>query len=283
MSKILKQITPVAIHEQIDQVHIAVENKPYLQRYVNKKHGELTLLDHYRYLVQLQHIYAAFAARINRPDFQPAFPQDLKFLVNRAEQIQADLDFLKVYVTDQDKDFIRTSTSTYKTKLESVPFTPIGNLQFLAHFLVSVLGDLNGGALVLKSKVKTLYAKHHIPTTAETGVAFYTFPVDALMNFDLWLSSNIPYANEAELNSALVPEKYSAIGKAVLDAFEQQTRIVEMLEHSRAQTSVAPASALPKPQTNYSPGFFSCNNIGKAAAYLAAGVAFAATIYKLSP
>jgi heme oxygenase len=137
MTRILEQILPQAVQQEVKDLHLTVENKPFLKRYLNKTDNSLMLVDHYRHLTQLKCIYTAFSTRLTNKHFSPSLPENLSCLLQRADKIEKDLLFLEPYVKDSAKNNILESTQQYVAYLNKLE----DNNELLIHFLVSILGD----------------------------------------------------------------------------------------------------------------------------------------------
>lgn len=229
---ILKQISPASMHVEISKLHDTVENKPYLKRYLDKRGIALELVDHYRNLVQLHDIYVVFAERMTTLNWTFKFPPHLTFLIDRAHVIRQDIYFLQAYVKTSACHEKMAATNAYIKELRAIPRGEAGDYQFLAHFLVAILGDLNGGALALSGRVQAMYERHHIAQPS-SGVAMYQFPDKTLVNFETFLREKIPFASAAHLADSAVEQKYVDMGQHIIAAFNHHIKIVEQLETTR--------------------------------------------------
>jgi heme oxygenase len=280
MTNILQQILPN--HPEVNKLHLAIELKPFLQRYLGKAEGPLTLLDHYRHLRQLKSVYDTFTQLLTSDNFTPKLPDALICLLQRGARIQQDLDFLSPYVASGDKDMELESTKNYVAYLKNLPLRKGDdrNNELLIHFLVSILGDLNGGQF-LKRLVTKLYEregiyKHDAP---ENGVKFYHFDKDTIANLTSWLKSFIKFnaihhthdgdGSQMEMSSSTksssVDENAARLGKGAVDAFTMQSAIVDELERTRTPNAVLKPDTRVKAANN-SFSFFSCKTLGTIAA-----------------
>jgi heme oxygenase len=272
MTNILGQILPN--HQEVTALHLAIEKKPYLMRYIGKESSELTLVDHYRHLRQLKAIYDTFSALMNSSTFTPQLPENLAALLQRGSNIQHDLDFLSPHVTADNKDDILESTQQYADHLRQIPLEAgsTNNNELLINFLVSILGDLNGGQF-LKTYVKRMYERNGIfsKDAPDNGVRFYSFEKGTATNLTEWLKTFITFHNEQAEEQAEYDEDAKLLGKGAVDAFTMQSAIVDELEQTRLGAPALKKSEASVAKNNSA--FFSCNNIWKAAAATTASVA----------
>lgn len=281
MTSILRQILPN--HQEVTALHLAIEKKPYLMRYLGNATGELTLLDHYRHLRQLKTIYDTFSELMTSSAFTPQLPPSLAGLLQRGANIQHDLDFLSPHVTDDNKDDILDSTQQYADHLRQIPLEAgsTNNNELLINFLVSILGDLNGGQF-LKTYVKRMYERNGIfsKDAPDNGVRFYSFEKGTTDNLTNWLKSFITFHDEQAEDAVAYDEDAELLGKGAVNAFTMQSAIVDELEQTRPGTP-----ALRQSETSVarnSSTLFSCNNTWKVAAAatatVAVGLVLAATL-----
>lgn len=270
MTSILKQILPN--HGEVNKLHLAIENKPFLKRYLGKAEGELTLDDHYRHLRQLKCVYDAFTEILTSTEFTPKLPESLACLLTRGKRIQEDLDFLSPYVKTANKDDVLASTTEYVNYLKKLPIKKGDDINngVLIHFLVSILGDLNGGQF-LKNIVKNLYKKHGMFSAEDpdNGVRFYYFDKGVVNNLTEWLKSFIEFKdiskesdhNELQMEEIEVSDNAARLGQGAVDAFNMQSAIVDELEKTRTPNTVLKQTPVAKNNAS----FFSCSNVAKAA------------------
>jgi heme oxygenase len=244
MTNILRRILPN--QEAINKMHVAIEGMPFLQRYSGNTPDPLTLVDHYQHLVQLKVLYATFSTLLSSANFKPVFPEHLQSLLQRDKNIEADLQFLDPHVLAKDKGKVNTATQHYVQLLKQLP-----NEELLIHFLVSLLGDLNGGQF-LKVIVRDLYLKHQLIADkhAQEGTHFYVFNKHIGSDLTAWLQTFIPFNHDESLNYG--DDNHAKLrGKAAMHAFRMQTAIVEELELTRCGSNFhfARFFACPSPQT----------------------------------
>lgn len=227
MTNILRKILPN--HEQVMTLHLQIENKPFLKRYLGDTPSPLTLLDHYRHLTQLKVVYDTFAELIATSGL--AFPKELQALLQRGEHIQHDLEFLSPYVSTESRDIILETTTNYANHLRQIPRE--NNHELLIHFLISILGDLNGGQF-LKNCVRRLYRESNIYSESQpdAGVSFYSFERRTAANLTAWLKTIIPF-HEDETIEMPTHEHSQQLAQGAVDAFTMQAAIVDELEQTR--------------------------------------------------
>lgn len=281
MTSILRDILPN--HQEVTALHLAIETKPYLLRYLGKANNELTLLDHYRHLRQLKTIYDTFSELMTSSAFTPQLPENLAALLQRGSNIQHDLDFLSPYVKAASKDDILQSTQQYADHLRQIPLEAgsTNNNELLINFLVSILGDLNGGQF-LKIYVKRMYERNGIfsKDAPDNGVRFYSFEKGTATNLTEWLKTFITFHDEQAEEPVAYDEDAQLLGKGAVDAFTMQSAIVDELEETRFSVPALKKSEPSLAKNNST--LFSCNNTWKVAAAatatVAAGLVLAATL-----
>lgn len=227
MTNILRKILPN--HQQVTVLHLQIESKPFLKRYLGDTPSPLTLLDHYRHLTQLKLIYDTFAAHMTGSDL--VLPESLQPLLQRADNIQRDLDFLSPYISVENRDTILESTHRYYMHLRQIPRENAHEL--LIHFLISILGDLNGGQF-LKNCVRRLYRESNIYSESQpdAGVSFYSFERGTAANLTAWLKTIIPFHEDESIE--MPTHKHSQqLAQGAVDAFTMQAAIVDELEQTR--------------------------------------------------
>lgn len=278
MTNILRRILPN--HQQVMKLHLEIEEKPFLKRYLGKAEGELTLTDHYRHLRQLKHIYDTFTELMSSASFAPQLPDELKLLLQRGANIQSDLDFLRPHVTAENRDEILPATKDYAAYLREIPISNDSerNKELLINFLVAILGDLNGGQF-LKTCVRKLYERSGVYSVdlPDNGVRFYSFAKgtpDLLTN---WLKTFITFneiCDNEEENAQNFDESANILGDGAVQAFTMQAAIVDELEQTRAANAVLQKAPV---VSRNNATLFSCNSSMKVAAAVAltTGVAVA--------
>jgi heme oxygenase len=291
MTNILEQILPQEAQSEVKKLHIAIENKTFLKRYMNRVvNSPLALLDHYRHICQLKCIYDAFAKQLTSKECMPKLPESLNCLLERANKIEDDLAFLGQYVNDADKNRILDSTNKYVNYLNNIKVTHgIPSSELLIHFLVSILGDLNGGQF-LKNIVKKMYEKNGMYSAEQPnqGLTFYSFAPNTAANLTEWLKTFITFRNpKDEYYQPLTNDDPDArlLGKGAIDAFNMQSSIIDDLESTRASTAEFNKTSQKTTVAQNASSFFSCSNTTKAALVLglavSAGVAITNTLNRL--
>jgi heme oxygenase len=163
----------------------AVHDKPFIAQYAK---GDVTLDDHYRHLNELLAIYAVIENKLTDPSFSFSISLELQELVERKELIEADLKFLRPYVSESIKRVpLANATKGYVDYLKRLDLNDeASNDVLFAHFLVRILGDLSDGQ-AFKASIKTLYKEKGLGS--DEGAAFYEFSEGMRKKCSKWLSS----------------------------------------------------------------------------------------------
>lgn len=212
--------TVSTLHAKTLKLHHEAHDTKLMVRYREHK---IALIDHYRHLCQLLPIYLALEEKILCNDFTFKIPDDLAYLREISKRILEDIAFLKKYIPKElhgGAGVLLPETNAYVAELKDLKVGDDNN-KILAHFLLRVLGDLNGGMALRGYLTQIFRVKGIVRDAKDEGVCFYTFPADALAKVTGWVAAqDVKKGQEEDVMAAEMNHGYR-VNINMFDALEK--------------------------------------------------------------
>lgn len=168
--------------KQIKEEFVAT-NLPFIQRYFT---ATMTLLDHYRHLLELLAIYQALEKKLS----EIHLPSHIKSILFRANLIKQDLAFLdqKVRYLLVDPIIASLIAHTYAETINKMYSFLEGRDQLFMHCLVRILTDMSACNRFQKT-LRKLYSHQKLSglDDPKAGIRFYDFTEDDKKQIQVWL------------------------------------------------------------------------------------------------
>ena len=199
----------VALRTATSRAHESAENSPFVTRLMS---GEGTRADFVALTQQLQPVYVALEAALERYADHPSVAAVHDPALTRAPRLAADL----VALGAAEAPGLLPATTAYIRRLEGI----VRPEALLAHHYVRYLGDLSGGQIIAR-----LVARHYdIPAD---GLSFYTFDTIAKPK----VYKDTYRANLDALD--LTPQNRSLVLAEAVEAFLLNQAVFADLERAR--------------------------------------------------